>query len=123
MNTPERVEAWYKKDTYPESHFSLNEETSELTFHPETSQYKAEKIAFLAHGVDIDSIHDLNTYDHYCHKFRNTIHEVIKARALNRKSNSLDAQCLKAYYLRDKNEWERLSKLLEKRHRLKLHSV
>jgi len=123
MNTPERVAAWYKKDTYPETHFSLNEQTGDITFHPETPQYKAEKIAFLAHGVDIDSIHDINTYDQYCYTFRNTLHAVIKARALNRKSNSLDAQFLKAYYLRDKDECDRLSTLLGKRHRLNLHQV
>jgi len=123
MNTPERVAAWYKKDTYPELNFSFNEQTGELTFHPETSQYKAEKIAFQAHGVDIDSIHDINTYDHYCHKFRNTIHAVIKARAINRKSNRLDAQFLKAYYLRDKDELERVEKLLKKRNHLNLRQI
>ncbi len=123
MNTPDRVAAWYKEDTYPETHYSLNEKTCELTFHRETSQYKAEKTAFQAHGVDIDSIHDIDTYDHYWHKFIKTIHEVIMARALNRKSNSLDSQYLKAYYLRDRDELDRLGKLLEKRSRLKLHQV
>ncbi len=73
--------------------------------------------------MDIDSIHDINTYDHYCHTFRNTLHAVIKARALNRKNNSLDTQFLKAYYLRDKEELERLENLLKKRNHINLRQI
>jgi hypothetical protein len=123
MNTPERIAAWYSDTEVGDTHYDLDVKTGKITFHRDNAQFKAEKAAFQAHGVDIDQISDEATYDMYWMKFKETIYQVIKARALNRKDNCLEARLVKAIYSDDDAEADRLSELLKKRNQLNLRTV
>lgn len=108
---------------YQDPHYTLNEETGEITFDKTHRFYELERKAFALHGVDINDVTQVEHYDDLSHAFRQDISELFTEYVRNKRPTTLEGKHFRSRHLGDVKEADRLSKIIDKKHALKITVV
>lgn len=101
----------------------VNKDTGAISFRKSHGLYKIMKTALHGIGIDVDAVKTKDELHALEDKHIEHIDHIATLIVLNKKTNSLNNQFLRALSFNDKEEISRLSQLLKKRDRLRLRVV
>jgi len=112
---------------YYDDFYTVNEETGEITFHPDNEMYAIERDAFRAHGLDLEKVKTFDEYVRLSMITKYTSQAIFEERTRNRimkkKNPTLRERALLANINGDFEEGLRLLDLAMKKHALGLKVV